>query len=188
MNNAKRLAQLARERDKAIRYLNDWKAKLAGIDAEIDRLEALVTTQQIAEVNRLRSERRRKAAYIEWKRRDAEGFYSRQMATGAARRIQALACLGWSIAEVGRQMGKPTMAAAIIKRERLGRRINRQTYNDVCAVYDRLSVRIPAPSDTSAKLSIARAKRVALENGWAPPMAWDDIDSDLEPRGMRKGA
>lgn len=95
---------------------------------------------------------------------------------GVVRRLQALMRIGWSMralaAEVGvyestlqealrtadtRQFVRSTLAAAVVD------------------AYDRLHLTSPEGRGAS------RARATAAARGYAPPLAWDDIDNDPEP-------
>lgn len=103
-------------------------------------------------------------------------------AQGAQRRLQALMAIGWSsnaIAEraglahrnhvwriVNGQKGKPTVW------------IRKDTDEWVRRIYDELSMVVPEGR------YVARTKAHAAKKGWAPPLAWNDIDTDDNPRGV----
>lgn len=94
----------------------------------------------------------------------------------ARRRLQALAAIGWPHAELAALSGVAVMTLSYL---RSGTRIEHTTPRTDRAVrdlYDELSM-TPGPSD--------RVRRDALARGWAPPLAYDDID-DLseEPKGV----
>lgn len=105
-------------------------------------------------------------------------------ALGAKRRLRALMVLGWSsqriAVEAGMshrnhvwrilhgQNGKPT------------KWIQRQTDAWVRDVYERLSMQIPEGH------YVNRTRMYAARQGWAPPLAWDDIDNDERPHGTRE--
>lgn len=93
--------------------------------------------------------------------------------TGTRRRLQALACLGWTVHRLQEHTG--------CERQRLdqamnGGRVRRSTAVAVRDAYERLwNTRPPATTRgerSAAGRAVARARRA----GWAPPMAWDDID------------
>lgn len=95
-------------------------------------------------------------------------------ATGTRRRLQALATLGWSRAELARRAGLAPGALRIT-----GRRVHATTAEVVGQLYDALCMR-PGPSPRAA----ARAHR----QGCAPPLAWEgrDIDNPRHrPAGVR---
>lgn len=96
-------------------------------------------------------------------------------ATGTQRRLQALACLGWSVGEVARQ--------ADLDRQRLDRAIRGQdvvasTVRIIAAVYERLWDQRPAPVTHADKVAVSRTINRAARAGWAPPAAWDDDSID----------
>lgn len=83
-------------------------------------------------------------------------------ATGGRRRIQALAAIGWSLAEQSALMGLERSAAhAITTRSWLWP----GTAERIRALYDKLAM-TPGPS--------VRARNEAARRGWFPPLAWDD--------------
>jgi transcriptional regulator with XRE-family HTH domain len=85
---------------------------------------------------------------------------------GTRRRMQALAALGWPLAEIGNRVG---MSPQQVSRMFRTGRVHRTTEAKVRALYDELSM-IPGPSK--------RARDVALRKGWAVPLAWDDEKID----------
>lgn len=88
------------------------------------------------------------------------------------RRTQALACLGWSPTALETETG---VSYRVIDEIRAGRqaRANTKTDRALRAGYDRLCMTIgPAPR------TAAHARR----QGWAPPLAWNDIDGDPTPQ------
>jgi transcriptional regulator with XRE-family HTH domain len=94
---------------------------------------------------------------------------------GAARRLQALAALGWSAREISRRTGIwPDNLVAI----RLGKRkhiVRPEIIDRIINVYDELHMTIPPPSPVASRM-----RSLAAGYGWAPPMAWDDIDDPNE--------
>lgn len=96
-------------------------------------------------------------------------------ATGTIRRIRALHALGWPAHEIARR-GPWTTGEAVL--EIAGRaRVQRTTAETVAAIYDDLCM-TPGPSPWTR----AHARR----NGWAVPLAWDDIDNDEAPHVGRE--
>lgn len=89
---------------------------------------------------------------------------------GARRRLQALACNGWSIGALATRVG--------VDRQRLdhamnGTRIQHDTHQVVTGLYEQLWD-VQAPTSASASRTRNRAQRM----GWAPAMAWDDDTID----------
>lgn len=93
--------------------------------------------------------------------------------TGARRRLQALAALGWTTVEIGAELGITGEAVQFI-RDVDSHRMYRATADRIAAVYDRLSMRVP-PKWTRYR---TRVQTLALRRGWAPPLAWDDDEID----------
>lgn len=96
-------------------------------------------------------------------------------ATGTQRRLQALACLGWSVGEVARQ--------AELDRQRLDRAVRGEdvivsTVRGIAAVYERLWDQRPQPVTHADKVAVSRTRNRAAAAGWAPPAAWDDETID----------
>lgn len=99
--------------------------------------------------------------------------------TGAIRRMQALACLGWTHAAVAAEAGIPKATARTLHRN--GRTITVAVHRAIADAYERMWNR-PAPAGTP----LERRDRTASINratagGWVPPLAWDDIDTDAAP-------
>lgn len=105
-------------------------------------------------------------------------------AVGAQRRIQALMALGWTSSDIATaaewnnrndvlrilngQKGKPT------------KWVERTTHNTICRVFEQLAMHFPAPAAHRA-----RTRAMALRKGYAPPLAWDNIDDPREiPQGI----
>lgn len=98
---------------------------------------------------------------------------------GTVRRVQALAALGWSPAEVSRQMGrhKSFLTHAINRYDR----IRPSTAAAVAKVYEALSMQRPMPTTKHERMAVTKTLRLAERNQWVPPLAWDDIDNDDYP-------
>lgn len=94
---------------------------------------------------------------------------------GSQRRIQALVANGWPAAVLARMLGMlPTHLHRMLRADepvRPGRAA------EIAALYEQLW---DAPPDESARgrRSAAEARKLAGRHGWAPPMAWDDDDSE----------
>lgn len=100
-------------------------------------------------------------------------------ATGTRRRIRALVRMGWSLAEIGRR-AKPDAKepSGWVYNLTTQDKVHVNTAARIKYVYDRISHR-QGPSSAAMKRGI-RA-------GWAPPMAWDDIDDPNDhPKGYLK--
>jgi AraC-like DNA-binding protein len=97
---------------------------------------------------------------------------------GVRRRVEALGCLGWSLAALAGELG--------ISREAFSARIHAasatvRTHREVAGLYDRLWNTPPTPASPELATYIVRTRKRAAALGWVPPMAWDDIDTDPAP-------
>lgn len=90
---------------------------------------------------------------------------------GTRRRIRALRALGYSLAELAEAGGWKTEHAAF-KYAMTSPTITATTAARVAGIYEILCMR-PATGPRANRLRI-----IARRNGWAPPLAWDDIDND----------
>ncbi|WP_235738969.1 hypothetical protein [Nocardioides alcanivorans] len=86
-----------------------------------------------------------------------------------ARRLQALAAIGWTFNALGDRVGIDPGNLARMARGK-AKYANRKNFDLVCAVYEVLHM-TPGPSDEARKRAEAK--------GWMPPLAWEDID-DLD--------
>lgn len=87
--------------------------------------------------------------------------------TGTARRLQALAVMGWGLHALAAELD---MHPHHVSRMRLGRRqVYRRGAVAVARVYERLCM-TPGPDP--------KATGHALRMGWMPPLAWDDETID----------
>lgn len=98
---------------------------------------------------------------------------------GAVRRLQALATRGWSIAAVAREIGSD--------RKRLSHwgsqpQIVLRHHRALAAAYEHLWDAEPPSEGPWDARTIKRTIARATAAGWAPPLAWDDIDNDPEPQ------
>ncbi len=102
-------------------------------------------------------------------------------ATGTRRRLQALVWLGYSQARLAAELGMHRHNVSKV----LGRdRVHAATARDVRAAYDRLGNAPPAADTPGQRKSVTRAHGLARARGWAPPLAWDNIDDpDEAPKG-----
>lgn len=99
------------------------------------------------------------------------------LAHGTARRMQALAAIGWTVAETGQAAGLNGSGCRDLVTGRR-RRVTREVAAAVDAVF-RARCMTPGPS--------GHARTVAARNGWPPPLAWDDIDDpDEKPQGLSR--
>lgn len=96
-------------------------------------------------------------------------------AHGAKRRLQALVALGWRLGEIAQWMGcHQSVLSVILHPDTVA--VTARQHRQVAEMYRRWCMTVPAVKNTN---SVARARR----EGWAPPLAWDDIDLDRRSRG-----
>ncbi|OOB90318.1 response regulator transcription factor [Rathayibacter sp. VKM Ac-2630] len=94
------------------------------------------------------------------------------------RRIQALHAAGWSFRELDRRIGFPRGKTAFLLTEKS---VMPATFEKVREVFAELELREPPSSTAHERGAIAGARKRAAAEGWAPPLAWDDIDADDAP-------
>lgn len=98
---------------------------------------------------------------------------------GLGRRIRALTALGWSLKRLARESG---LHPHTLRELRNGEpmpvwdRVRQQ----VLDAYDALHMATPTATTKSQQAAITRARNLAARNGWAPPLAWDNIDDPYE--------
>lgn len=97
--------------------------------------------------------------------------------TGTMRRAQALVAIGWTQADLAARIGWTLGNFNGLVHGR--RDVTVGTARLVADLYDRLSMR-PGPSQ--------RARNISARYGWAPPLAWDDIDNPAEQPAERRKA
>ncbi|SEN87898.1 hypothetical protein [Nonomuraea pusilla] len=107
-------------------------------------------------------------------------------ATGTRRRLQALMYAGWSANTLADMVGLERLAI----RKLMDRpRVRVFTARAVRKVFADLCNRMPPCEARYERASVTRAQRHARAQGWAPAMAWDDIDDPREkPKGIRREA
>ncbi|MEU4772941.1 hypothetical protein [Micromonospora sp. NPDC023644] len=95
-------------------------------------------------------------------------------ATGSRRRLQALGTLGWDQSTLSARIGWSVGNLNLIVSGRR-KNVTPATADLIHQLYEELSP-VPAPAGYPA----SRAKVSARRHGWAPPLAWDDIDDPNE--------
>lgn len=92
-------------------------------------------------------------------------------ALGTKRRLQALAAIGWDFYSIATEAGRHReWVWQIYRRDAVLTR----TAKTVAEIYERLCMTVPEGWVAD------RARRQAAARGWAPPLAWDDIDQPRE--------
>lgn len=95
---------------------------------------------------------------------------------GARRRVQALQAIGYSRDRIAAELGYTSGGALTYIMQADTMLVT--TATRIGNVYDRLSMTVPRGAGPS------RARTWARRYGYAPPLAWDDIDTDLAPSGI----
>lgn len=100
-------------------------------------------------------------------------------ALGTQRRLQALMALGWSLARLEQHTDIDRTYLRFILRN--NDRVAPKTADRVGLAYDALSMTLPPNRTRGERQGVTRTLRYAQAHGYAPPLAWDDIDRDLAP-------
>jgi hypothetical protein len=99
-------------------------------------------------------------------------------ARGVHRRIQALVARGWSQSKLSEMLGVDRGNFwGMMQRGEVSVRFHRE----VAEMYERLWNVGPPRAEWRDKIAYSRAIRHAKDRRWLPPLAWDDIDNDVEP-------
>ncbi|GAA1573111.1 hypothetical protein [Leucobacter aridicollis] len=78
--------------------------------------------------------------------------------------------MGWEVQNV----------SAMLRRSQ----VEARTMRKVSAMFDELWNVAPPSATRADRGAITRARGHAKAHGWAPALAWDDIDTDTEPEGL----
>jgi hypothetical protein len=100
-------------------------------------------------------------------------------ATGTRRRLQALIAVGWPHDELAARLGR---SSAGLRRSMRSESVTSETAQDVSDLYEKLWNLRPPQSTDDQRAAADAARAFAAERGWLPPLAWDDIDIDPDPR------
>jgi hypothetical protein len=101
-------------------------------------------------------------------------------AIGSRRRLRALAVMGWSIRALKAHGGTSRWEDV-----RLGdtKRVTRATHLRVSEAFEKLAMK-----DAGDSPNVILVKQHAQRQGWAGPLAWDDVDDPAElPKGWKRG-
>lgn len=110
---------------------------------------------------------------------------SRVNAVGTRRRLQALRRLGWTIAQLAELTRLHPHTIRAVSNDR-NRTVTMATATAVQDAYDATWDRPPQTRTAEELRAVEQARLHAIEMGWAPAMAWDDIDDpDEAPQGVR---
>jgi len=94
------------------------------------------------------------------------------------RRLQALVTNGWSITRLAGRLGVTQQNFSFFL---AADKVTVRTHLRIEALYEELWNVQPVSSTPNDRISVTVAKKHAAARRWLPPMAWDDIDTDIEP-------
>ena len=99
-------------------------------------------------------------------------------AFGLVRRVHALQAIGWTQPQIAEAAGiaLKTLRNPLWR----GNSVYRATHEAVADAYERLCMKLPPETSGQQQRDAAYARTVARKKGWAPPLAWDDIDDPNE--------
>jgi len=99
-------------------------------------------------------------------------------ATGTRRRLQALVAIGWTRADLARELGRtPTNLRHTMR----SAKVKGSTAIAVRELYQRLWNTPPEERTAGQQRTASDARAYARQRGWLVPLAWDDIDTDRAP-------
>jgi hypothetical protein len=99
-------------------------------------------------------------------------------ATGTRRRLQALVAVGWPTHILAARIGR---TPSNLRRTMISDTVTTRTALIVSDLYNELWDIEPPHTTQDDRDASAAARRTAKDQGWAPPLAWDDIDTDPHP-------
>lgn len=99
-------------------------------------------------------------------------------ARGVHRRVQALVRMGWSQAKIGARVGIDSGNFWTLMKSP---RVTVKYHRAIAALFDELWNVEPPRVEWRDKIAYARAIGYAKQRRWLGPLAWDDIDNDVEP-------
>lgn len=103
---------------------------------------------------------------------------------GLTRRLQALRALGWAPSQLARLTGLPVAAVVRLCHDDTTP-VTEPDARAIIDVYTRTSARLPPRRTPVEARAVDQARTAAAAKAWAPPFAWDDIDHDQHPSGVR---
>jgi hypothetical protein len=89
-------------------------------------------------------------------------------AAPTARKLRALACIGWSAAEIAARTGFSEIHVSRVRRGITGETVSVQFEGAVRDVYEALSMTVRDTHHGRKTMSVAR------RNGWRAPLDWDE--------------
>ena len=96
---------------------------------------------------------------------------------GLRRRVRALCAIGWTDRQIAEAGGTSQVSIHALRTGRTTHH-KRDFALRVIGAYAKLSAKLPPTSDPHARGYATKSRNRASREGWAPPIAWDDIDID----------
>ena len=106
-------------------------------------------------------------------------------AIGTARRIQALVAMGWCYRYISSQLECTDHTAVMRWAKGDTPTVRRDSAAAVARLFNRLALIGPPETNRHERRAATQARRIAQRSGWVTALAWDDIDNDQAPLGMR---
>lgn len=97
---------------------------------------------------------------------------------GTHRRVQALVAIGWSQSKLAERLGVGRSNFGLMMQSD---QVNVRTHRATVALFDQLWDQLPPRAEWRDKIAYSRSLGYAGARRWLPPLAWDDIDNDVEP-------
>lgn len=103
---------------------------------------------------------------------------------GVTRRLQALQAIGWSKNQIARATGLNPVTIQKVTNDD-DSFIHSSTVARIVATYKKLSDVQPPQRNPDQIRQVTLLRHGAQQRGYAPPAAWDNIDIDDQPHGLR---
>jgi hypothetical protein len=104
--------------------------------------------------------------------------HSRVDATGTRRRVQAFMATGWTLELLAGQLDRRPSS---LLRSMTSASVTARTAHEVASLYEQLSGSTPPRATDKQRVAADAARAHAVAQGWLPPLAWDNIDTDPTP-------
>lgn len=98
--------------------------------------------------------------------------------TGTRRRLQALMAIGWPLPVIAAQLGR---TGANLARSMDRASINADTARQIADLYECIWDKVPPQMAAAQRSATDETRSHARQQGWLPPLGWDDIDNDPDP-------
>lgn len=99
-------------------------------------------------------------------------------ARGTHRRLQALVARGWSQSKLADRLGMNRGNFGVMMKRN---QVTVATHRAVFDLFEELWDKLPPKDSWRDSIAYARTIQYARDHEWAPPLAWDDIDTDPAP-------